>query len=688
MRLFAVVFAFILISPLLLAVNMEPCKDCYYTDILLSEERFSDRSFLIAELSYYGINFTYTQIENVEGRQGNVQVDPDRAPVTDMGQLNDKTVGFLYYREAVDAVGNPILDADGNPVLELANITGCDEVLTRDRTLDLGAQGIAQCDITALVAADSRACIPIVVKFEGYTDELDPDAMSYLPSEASYTACDYQMPILSSLGGAAGNCFPLFIILGLLIAAMYSAGLDPLAAFDVSTPRTPRPKRKPMQAPVMFMTWSYTRIANLRAFKAAKNLAKNSRRAVEDLLKDPAAFAKYQDMLSKPKDQEKLSKTGLTRAKLLYLQRAMKDTRYQKLSDDEKLFLFGAVLADKAGQYVQVGDKILNRSLSNGEVTVLSSAVEKHFMAFTSSIKDIIADLRKDIKKCDGDISAIAKRLSSERNETQKNALRGAEKKRIAKRDAYLKQLRFLDGLVGVDDSRRGYAYTKANYDMTLVASGLGTKGRLNKVVRMVSLAVPAPLIAPIMIGLEPFISSVSEISVKSKLVGRGLVGAALAPFAAIKYAKVKAKGPVTEEALTTGKGSWFFKHFNLNIGKVENVLENGCVPIMDMAAALARKKEKRIKEINAKIKEISAKKTITKDERDQLERLRQELERLPQELERLKHEHEQLTPLVREADGRMKDGRTDAQAAGDFAWLKATSERLAGPANLETKRE
>ena len=167
--------------------------------------------------------------------------------------------------------GNAITDADGVPV--------CDKVVT-------DSEGRAECRVdffnylakgTITNIQDYSSCGSVEIHYKG--GFLPGTSIKFQPSTTNVLICPENSPALTALGSALTSsilnnyrmCFPLMIILGLLVSSMYYSGRDPMSLFDITTPRIP--KGKPFrvnagQAPMMLRSLTKTLQNNVRVTKA------------------------------------------------------------------------------------------------------------------------------------------------------------------------------------------------------------------------------------------------------------------------------------------------------------------------------------------------------------------------------------------------------------------------------------
>ena len=137
---------------------------------------------------------------------------------------------------------------DGHKIADAGGAFVCDPV-------EGDEQGTAICDITGYIDSsgalkkpeDMQSCGSIMVEYKG-----EADTPSTHPTSASAPYCPRRTEAIGSLGPAIEStlsspavfpiCFPVMLIVGMLVASMYYSGRDPLSLFDLTTPRLPKTK--------------------------------------------------------------------------------------------------------------------------------------------------------------------------------------------------------------------------------------------------------------------------------------------------------------------------------------------------------------------------------------------------------------------------------------------------------------
>ncbi|MFA6214131.1 MAG: hypothetical protein WC717_02530, partial [Candidatus Micrarchaeia archaeon] len=167
--------------------------------------------------------------QNIEDlyQQGDYSTESFTAEVL---PLNGSSLRFTFE-------GMPVLDPAGNEI--------CNPVITDEN-------GLASCDIAYYRDANGEQKALEEYKSCGYAtinlDELSMGGVMLSASSQTVTVCPagvfalsaFGPAITSSVGSNLPFCFPAMLIAGLLVAAMYYSGRDPLSLFDITTPKLPR----------------------------------------------------------------------------------------------------------------------------------------------------------------------------------------------------------------------------------------------------------------------------------------------------------------------------------------------------------------------------------------------------------------------------------------------------------------
>ncbi|VVB58197.1 Uncharacterised protein [Candidatus Anstonella stagnisolia] len=155
--------------------------------------------------------------------------------------------------KAFDSQLEPLKDAplhfklEDAPLVDSSNAVACDPVNTN-------AEGVAVCDVKFYRNADGKAeetsklsrCKTLLITYDGYSN-----GITYKPSMAQVVLCGENNNALAQIGKDITNeidnrrndCVPVFILLGILLAAMYYSGKNPLSLFDITTPRLPATRK-------------------------------------------------------------------------------------------------------------------------------------------------------------------------------------------------------------------------------------------------------------------------------------------------------------------------------------------------------------------------------------------------------------------------------------------------------------
>jgi len=141
--------------------------------------------------------------------------------------VNDTRLNFTFE-------GQPVMDASGNVI--------CNETRTDEN-------GTAWCDIKYFRDSvngakrnleDYKSCGYATVKSEAKGNlPSASQTVTVCPGNA-YALTAFAGAIQSEIGSNLAVCFPAMLIAGLLVAAMYYSGRDPLSLFDITTPKLPK----------------------------------------------------------------------------------------------------------------------------------------------------------------------------------------------------------------------------------------------------------------------------------------------------------------------------------------------------------------------------------------------------------------------------------------------------------------
>ncbi|MFA5021385.1 MAG: hypothetical protein WC517_05030, partial [Patescibacteria group bacterium] len=237
--------------------------------------------------------------------------------------VNDTPLNFTFE-------GQPVLDASGNVI--------CNETRTDEN-------GTAWCDIRYFrdpvngakrKLEDYKSC--------GYATVKSGEKFPLPSASQTTTICPDNVYALSAFAPAiqaeiVSNlpfCFPAMLIAGLLVAAMYYSGRDPLSLFDITTPKLPKTpsfKVKMQTSPQM-----------LRQVQRRYMMMKKQAR--RDSVKEIARLARKSGMSAAEARREMNALYDMTEAKMK-----------NKLSDDELLAIRTkwALLMDKYKPVVRDG---------------------------------------------------------------------------------------------------------------------------------------------------------------------------------------------------------------------------------------------------------------------------------------------------------------------------------------------
>ncbi len=278
--------------------NIDPCPGCYYTYIAprLTEEVKDPSTGAVTQsveaLLYASTTYYYASAQMIETKwreltkpvgTGNTlfeaaayqDVDGDGKPDTQaiMSPLPGKKLNFYmltYVRDPATGI-----------------VTETKTPLTLCQNLPTDANGIAKCIVSDPAAPPPQPlpqfkCTPIQAEYAG---EKDPASGTvYYPSTGSIDVCgEFTIPF-GVLDVTQPGCLPIFILFGLLAGAMYAAGRNPTALFDISTPRMPRPKPYGMRRMSFGTGGAMQRLALNKQLRLSQTLQDRSiRRLARDL---------------------------------------------------------------------------------------------------------------------------------------------------------------------------------------------------------------------------------------------------------------------------------------------------------------------------------------------------------------------------------------------------------------------
>jgi len=214
----------------------------------MSARTLAGQGTIIFEARLLALNDTYNlDSSNVNqalidaiGR-GSTDLDPNLFKAGDPNSL--------VYSQALEPLSGRELhvyaDTNGNGIVDVTDQEICPTPITTD------ANGVGSCEVP-LQNIPSLQCTNYLVSFDPSTQTYvppptppgtPPDLSTYEPSAATVEVCgDFLLPLGAFQNQLSTTCLPVFLLLGLLTAAMYAAGRNPMALLDMSTPRLPKPK--------------------------------------------------------------------------------------------------------------------------------------------------------------------------------------------------------------------------------------------------------------------------------------------------------------------------------------------------------------------------------------------------------------------------------------------------------------
>ncbi len=257
----------------------------------------------------------------------------------------------LYYSVVLnDAQEMEVSDAGGTAICNPAGNT--DEKGQTACTVDYFIHSSSVESVDA-----QKTCSLVKVSFNG----MSVGGNDFPSSSQSVMLCPANNPALAQFGNATALvlsanpwvCFPLILVLSLLIASMYYSGRDPLSLFDITAPRLPKVRQfrvKTATAPQMMrsLTRKYQQMqsrierdaakALLLAIKARGREEGKSREQILKEMKD--AKAQLRSVFSDFNKQMKGSKEGLTDNQLRNLNQRLVDLFGKAPSDKRALAMW------------------------------------------------------------------------------------------------------------------------------------------------------------------------------------------------------------------------------------------------------------------------------------------------------------------------------------------------------------
>ncbi len=231
-------FASLLLFPALsnAVTNPDPCPGCDYTFITIRSHE-DDSGMLTLDALLYTMDvkyFTSAAVIDNQWRNGDgyfnaeeFEADTDQS----FAPLPNREIEF-YKDDDRNGIVDPAIDTP----------LSCSPVMTADAP-GTNQHGVASCTIDP--AAEGLGDVSCDVVIASYTPDV-AHAATERSSKSTHEVCGHFTIPLGSLATLMETqpftCFPVFLIFGLLAGAMYAAGRSPIALFDISTPRLPRPK--------------------------------------------------------------------------------------------------------------------------------------------------------------------------------------------------------------------------------------------------------------------------------------------------------------------------------------------------------------------------------------------------------------------------------------------------------------
>ncbi|MFA5106479.1 MAG: hypothetical protein WC506_05990 [Candidatus Micrarchaeia archaeon] len=208
-----------------------PCDICGRTTISLY---YNSSSYQITAAATF-VNVSSLDLLNSQDFQNDKQY-----LTTGTGDPSSNSYGFATF-DVLPLAGETLHFHFDDPSTGAA-ISGCENLVT-------DSNGVAKCTIGTSSLAGT--CKSVYVSYAG-----NNMAPKRLPADSSIIVCDQNNVGVNAIGTSIANlvsdpanivaCFPISLIIGLLIASMYYSGRNPLSLFDITTPRLPKGKKAKM----------------------------------------------------------------------------------------------------------------------------------------------------------------------------------------------------------------------------------------------------------------------------------------------------------------------------------------------------------------------------------------------------------------------------------------------------------
>ncbi len=211
-----------------------PCDVCGKSNLILYSNQSTGSTIIKVNATYINVSSTET-IDPAKYQQ-------DKNALTIMNNQGSHASGYSFaVFDFLPLAGETLhfkFDDFGDSGVYVPN---CQDVA-------VGPDGMASCTISS---ADLAGKCRVVYAIYGGNNNTNP---KLLPGSASLLVCDMNSLGVNAIGASITTlvsnnvlaCFPLSLILGLLLASMYYSGRNPLSLFDITTPKMPKGKKAKM----------------------------------------------------------------------------------------------------------------------------------------------------------------------------------------------------------------------------------------------------------------------------------------------------------------------------------------------------------------------------------------------------------------------------------------------------------
>ncbi|MBI5159591.1 hypothetical protein HY992_05725 [Candidatus Micrarchaeota archaeon] len=208
----------------------------------------------------YAVAKLYAEVTDTGVVNGTVEDDPARDLIGELPRTETPT-GDMYSFQLLEnepVTFEKIITDRTTGAVSREMVFGCVNKRTGSRLYeDLGT---VKCDVSTVASSIpgmGMNCVQVIAVYDGSViigREYNP-AESNVISKCSGAVASPLANILDN-EDEVKQCLPLFILMGLLIGAMYVQGRNPLALFDITTPKLPKAKKYQFQKLRRQLGWS------------------------------------------------------------------------------------------------------------------------------------------------------------------------------------------------------------------------------------------------------------------------------------------------------------------------------------------------------------------------------------------------------------------------------------------------